>query len=153
MYIPQDAPLVLHLPTSWQPARSWSCPHILLQRWGCQDSNSCPQNTCEPDALPTELNRDRLSRWMIVLFVDCLYLPCWPNGIKPVFYFPFDTLDSVQLMEGTVQTEFSALVEGKVRQRLYPNTFCQSEIVLVLVLRVRSRFSLGKMGNNIEMYI
>ena len=32
---------------------------ILLQRWGCRDSNSCSQNICEPDTLPTELNRDR----------------------------------------------------------------------------------------------
>ena len=30
--------------TSWQPARSWYCPHILLQRWSCRDSNSCSQN-------------------------------------------------------------------------------------------------------------
>ena len=54
MYIPWDPPLVLHLPTSWQLARSQSCPHILLQRWGCLDSNSCSQNICEPDALPTK---------------------------------------------------------------------------------------------------
>ena len=32
MYLPQDPPLVLHLLTSWKPARSWSCTHILLQR-------------------------------------------------------------------------------------------------------------------------
>ena len=32
MYVPQDPPLVLHLLTSWRPARSQSCPHILLQR-------------------------------------------------------------------------------------------------------------------------
>ena len=32
MYIPQDPPLVLHMPTSWQPACRQSCPHILLQR-------------------------------------------------------------------------------------------------------------------------
>ena len=62
MYIPWDPPLVLHLPTSWWPVCSQSCPHILLQRWGCQDSNSCSQNICEPDALPTELNRGRHSK-------------------------------------------------------------------------------------------
>ena len=28
MYIPQDSPLVLHLPTSWHPARSRSLPHM-----------------------------------------------------------------------------------------------------------------------------
>ena len=28
MYIPQDSPLVLHLPTSWRPARSRSLPHM-----------------------------------------------------------------------------------------------------------------------------
>ena len=59
MYIPRDPPLVLHLLTSWWPVCSWSCPHILLQRWGCQDSNLCSQNICEPDTLPPELNRDR----------------------------------------------------------------------------------------------
>ena len=59
MYIPWDPPLVLHLPTSWWPVCSQSCPHILLQRWDCRDSNSCSQNICESDALPTELNRDR----------------------------------------------------------------------------------------------
>ena len=32
MYVPRDPPVVLHLPTSWQPARNRSCPHILLQR-------------------------------------------------------------------------------------------------------------------------
>ena len=30
MYIPQDSPLVLHLLTSWWPARSRSLPHSLL---------------------------------------------------------------------------------------------------------------------------
>ena len=71
MYIPQDPPLVLHLPTSWRLVHSWSCPHILLQRWGCQDSNSCSQNICESDALSTELNRDRLvsfRKWSNLLF-------------------------------------------------------------------------------------
>ena len=29
------------------------------QRWGYRDSNSCSQNICNSDALPTELNRDR----------------------------------------------------------------------------------------------
>ena len=33
MYIPQDSPLVLHLPTSWRPARSRSLPHMHVQRW------------------------------------------------------------------------------------------------------------------------
>ena len=28
MYIPQDSPLVLHLPTSWRPVRSRSLPHM-----------------------------------------------------------------------------------------------------------------------------
>ena len=65
MYIPQDPPLVLHLLTSWQLVRSRSCPYILLQRWGCQDSNSCSQNICEPDALPTELNSRVGVSWYI----------------------------------------------------------------------------------------
>ena len=39
---------------------------ILLQRWGCQDLNSCSQNTCEPDALPTELNRCNVLCWRTV---------------------------------------------------------------------------------------
>ena len=30
MYIPQDSPLVLHLPTSWRPARSRSLPPIVF---------------------------------------------------------------------------------------------------------------------------
>ena len=33
MYIPQDPPQVLHMPTSWQLVRSWSLPHMLVQRW------------------------------------------------------------------------------------------------------------------------
>ena len=33
MYIPWDAPLVLHVPTSWRPARSQSLPHMHVQRW------------------------------------------------------------------------------------------------------------------------
>ena len=33
MYIPQDPPLVVHMPTSWQPARSRSLPHMHVQRW------------------------------------------------------------------------------------------------------------------------
>ena len=33
MYIPQDSPLVLHLPTSWRPACSRSLPHMHVQRW------------------------------------------------------------------------------------------------------------------------
>ena len=59
MYIPWDPPLVLHAPTSWQLVHRQSCPHTLFQRWGCRDSNSCSQNICESDALPTELSRDR----------------------------------------------------------------------------------------------
>ena len=39
MYIPQDSPLVLHLPTSWRPAHSRSLPHMHVQRW---DSNVQP---------------------------------------------------------------------------------------------------------------
>ena len=66
MYISLDPPLVLHLPTSWQPARSRSCPHILLQRWGCRDSNSCSQNICESDAQPTELNWDRQGQMYVL---------------------------------------------------------------------------------------
>ena len=35
---------------------------VLLQRWGCQDSNSCSQNICrsrsKSDILPTELNQE-----------------------------------------------------------------------------------------------
>ena len=39
-YIPQDSPLVLHLPTSWQPVHSWSLPHMHVQRWDlAADSN------------------------------------------------------------------------------------------------------------------
>ena len=37
MYIPQDSPLVLHLPTSWWPARSQSLPHMHVQR--CNRTN------------------------------------------------------------------------------------------------------------------
>ena len=33
MYIPQDSPLVLHLPTSWQLVHSRSLPHMHVQRW------------------------------------------------------------------------------------------------------------------------
>ena len=33
MYIPQDLPLVLHLPTSWRLARSRSLRHMHVQRW------------------------------------------------------------------------------------------------------------------------
>ena len=33
MYIPQDSPLVLHLPTSWRPGHSRSLPHMHVQRW------------------------------------------------------------------------------------------------------------------------
>ena len=66
MYIPRDPPLVLHVPTSWWLARHQSCPHILLQRWGCRDSNSCSQNICESDALPTELNRDQQKKHYIL---------------------------------------------------------------------------------------
>ena len=77
MYIPQDPPLMLNLLTSWQPARSRSCPHILLQRWGCRDSNSCSQNICELGALPTELNRDRPVRSVFVNMCKYYYPCCW----------------------------------------------------------------------------
>ena len=87
MYIPWDPPLVLHLSTLWWPARCWSCPHILLQRWGCRDSNSCSQNICEPDALPTELNRDR--RWLHNL-IPQQALP-FHDSISNDFYFAFAT--------------------------------------------------------------
>ena len=41
MYIPQDSPLVLHLPTSWQPARSRSLPHMHVQRWDLARFRTC----------------------------------------------------------------------------------------------------------------
>ena len=41
MYIPQDSPLVLHLPTSWQPVRSRSLPHMHVQRWDLAQIWTC----------------------------------------------------------------------------------------------------------------
>ena len=41
MYIPQDSPLVLHLPTSWQPAHSRSLPHTHVQRWDLAQIRTC----------------------------------------------------------------------------------------------------------------
>ena len=41
MYIPQDSPLVLHLPTSWRPARSRSLPHMHVQRWDLAQFRTC----------------------------------------------------------------------------------------------------------------
>ena len=41
MYIPQDSPLVLHLPTSWQPACSRSLPHMHVQRWDLAQIRTC----------------------------------------------------------------------------------------------------------------
>ena len=41
MYIPQDSPLVLHLPTSWQPVRSRSLPHMHVQRWDLAQIRTC----------------------------------------------------------------------------------------------------------------
>ena len=81
MYIPQDPPLVLHLPTSWWPVCSRSCPHILL--WGWRDSNLCSQNICEPDALPTELNRDRQAQY--TLYFHILLIRKRPFHPKHVF--------------------------------------------------------------------
>ena len=73
MYIPWDPPLVLHELTSWRPTCHQSCPHILLQRRGCRDSNSCYQNICESDALPIELNRDGLL--LIILIINNNWCP------------------------------------------------------------------------------
>ena len=41
MYIPQDSPLVLHLPTSWRPVRSQSLPHMHVQRWDLAQIRTC----------------------------------------------------------------------------------------------------------------
>ena len=41
LYIPQDSPLVLHLPTSWRPARSRSLPHMHVQRWDLAQIRTC----------------------------------------------------------------------------------------------------------------
>ena len=41
MYIPQESPLVLHLPTSWRPARSRSLPHMHVQRWDLAQIRTC----------------------------------------------------------------------------------------------------------------
>ena len=41
MYIPQDSPLVLHLLTSWRPARSRSLPHMHVQRWDLAQFRMC----------------------------------------------------------------------------------------------------------------
>ena len=39
--IPQDSPLVLHLLTSWQLARSRSLPHMHVQRWDLAQIRTC----------------------------------------------------------------------------------------------------------------
>ena len=36
------------------------------------------------------------------------------DGSEPVFYFSFDYLDGVQLMEGAVEINFYPLVDGKI---------------------------------------
>ena len=36
------------------------------------------------------------------------------GNADPVFYFCFDSLNNVQLMEGAVTTDFNGLVDGKV---------------------------------------
>ena len=38
-----------------------------------------------------------------------------PPPVVPVRHWSFDNLDGLVLMEGTVQTHFSALMEGKVK--------------------------------------
>ena len=51
MYIPQDSPLVLHLPTSWQLARSWSLPHMHVQRWDLARFRTCDRTNRRRTAL------------------------------------------------------------------------------------------------------
>ena len=41
MYVPQDPPLVLHLLTSWQPARSRSLPYMHVQKWDLAQIRTC----------------------------------------------------------------------------------------------------------------
>ena len=57
MYIPPDPPLVLHMPTSWQP----ESPPVLSPHTVAEVRLPGIELVliCESDALPTELNRDR----------------------------------------------------------------------------------------------
>ena len=41
MYIPQNSPQVLHLPTSWRLVRSRSLPHMHVQRWDLARFRTC----------------------------------------------------------------------------------------------------------------
>ena len=52
MYIPQDSPLVLHLPTSWRPARSRSLPHMHVQRWDLAQISNVQPHKQKTNALP-----------------------------------------------------------------------------------------------------
>ena len=46
------------------------------------------------------------------------------GGIEPVSYFSFDTLDNVKLYEDQIETNFDALVDGRVKYLL--NQYCHS---------------------------
>ena len=51
MYIPQDPPLLLHLPTSWRPAQSVTSPHACAEVGLGSDSNVQPHKQ-KTNALP-----------------------------------------------------------------------------------------------------
>ena len=42
------------------------------------------------------------------------------GNADPVFYFCFDSLNNVQLMEGAVTSNFNGLVDGKVNISPFP---------------------------------
>ena len=62
MYIPQDSPLVLHLPTSWQLARSRSLPHMHVQRWDLAQIRTCNRTNRRLHAKDYHMDQ-RCKRW------------------------------------------------------------------------------------------
>ena len=87
---PQDSPLVLHLPTSWQLARSQSLPHMHVQRWTwlrfkrATTRTEDERTTIVPATRPTVLSYTEASQGCVVLshWISIFFSPLITAGTE-----------------------------------------------------------------------
>ena len=100
MYIPQDSPLVLHLPTSWQPACSRSLLHMHVQRWDLAQIRTCNRTNrrrtryhCASDpALPEKLYKQHKTTRKSLCY-NIIFLSLNKRRFKPHICIPIFLVD------------------------------------------------------------
>ena len=95
MYIPQDSPLVLHLPTSWRPACSRSLPHMHVQRWDLAQIRTCNR---------TNRRRTRYHCASDPAYVPLTWLVFWSTNFETLKLTLYSTEVVIHSLKGFIQS-------------------------------------------------